>query len=93
VVPNPTEPETYAPPTIWSLCDLVPVSVPPPIRTEPLVNVEIPETFNCCDVKLVADVTPKVLIPETFNCCEVRLVVDVILKCWYQRYLMMFLLH
>ena len=34
------------------------------IPIEELPKVEIPETFNCCEVKLVAEVTPKVLIPE-----------------------------
>jgi hypothetical protein len=32
------------------------------------LNVEIPETLSCWDVKFVADVTPNVVIPETFNC-------------------------
>ena len=27
----------------------------------------LPEIFNCCDVKLVADVTPNVVIPETLS--------------------------
>ena len=30
-------------------------------------RVVIPETFNCCEVRLVVEVTPKVLIPETFK--------------------------
>ena len=30
-----------------------------------LANVVIPETFSCCDVRLVALVTPNVEIPET----------------------------
>ena len=47
----------------WSLCNAVPVEVPVPINTGPLVNVEIPVTCSCSNIPIEVKVGKLVRVP------------------------------